>query len=261
MAFFGLRCGTPWPTVNAEKERPFSPRCGVLESQALSTREKEGNPQPLSDPNRRRRRSPPTAKPWQVMDERRDVRGRCGWDVANGGGRGVGTAEGPGKFGLLHSVKKFMVKNEIKNLPRGATVIDYAYMIHTDIGNKMVAAKVNGNLVSPTHVLANAEVVEIITYNSSSSVSSHCFDNHGIRGSPTSTVIGPSKHRHSTLGDPNFVENYFKPWEESLRDAHEFGKLGKKVWNAFNETCRAKMVQQTALYFLLPGNVYGHRQV
>ncbi|XP_052485603.1 uncharacterized protein LOC105779635 [Gossypium raimondii] len=90
---------------------------------------------------------------------------------------------------------------------------------------------------------------------------SHCFDNHGIRGSPTSTVIGPSKHRHSTLGDPNFVENYFKPWEESLRDAHEFGKLGKKVWNAFNETCRAKMVQQTALYFLLPCNVYSHRQV
>ncbi|KAG4126509.1 hypothetical protein ERO13_D10G160266v2 [Gossypium hirsutum] len=40
--------------------------------------------------------------------------------------------------------------------------------------------------------------------------SSHCFDNHGIKGSPTSTVIGTSKHQHSTLGDPNFVENYFK---------------------------------------------------
>ncbi|TYH83558.1 hypothetical protein ES332_D02G140100v1 [Gossypium tomentosum] len=113
----------------------------------------------------------------------------------------------------------------------------------------------------------------------------HCFDNHGIRGSPTSTVIGPSKHRHSTLRDPNFVENYFKdrskwfgelPWEESLRDEHEFGKLvlfqnldpayssaevEDIVWNAFNETCRAKMVQQTALYFLLPCNVYSHRQV
>ncbi|GMH20451.1 hypothetical protein Nepgr_022292 [Nepenthes gracilis] len=58
----------------------------------------------------------------------------------------------------------FTPRGEIKNLPKGATVVDYAYIIHTEIGNKMVAAKVNGNVVSPAHVLANAEVVEIITY-------------------------------------------------------------------------------------------------
>ncbi|XP_016711896.2 putative GTP diphosphokinase RSH1, chloroplastic isoform X2 [Gossypium hirsutum] len=70
----------------------------------------------------------------------------------------------------------FTPRGEIKNLPRGATVIDYAYMIHTDIGNKMVAAKVNGNLVSPMHILANAEVVEIITYDALSSKSA--FQRH-----------------------------------------------------------------------------------
>ncbi|XP_044503075.1 putative GTP diphosphokinase RSH1, chloroplastic isoform X2 [Mangifera indica] len=70
----------------------------------------------------------------------------------------------------------FTPRGEIKNLPKGATVIDYAYMIHTEIGNKMVAAKVNGNLVSPTHVLANAEVVEIITYKALSSKSA--FQRH-----------------------------------------------------------------------------------
>lgn len=70
----------------------------------------------------------------------------------------------------------FTPRGEIKNLPKGATVVDYAYMIHTEIGNKMVAAKVNGNLVSPTHVLANAEVVEIITYNALSSKSA--FQRH-----------------------------------------------------------------------------------
>ncbi|XP_070044027.1 putative GTP diphosphokinase RSH1, chloroplastic isoform X3 [Nicotiana tomentosiformis] len=70
----------------------------------------------------------------------------------------------------------FTPGGEIKHLPKGATVIDYAYMIHTEIGNKMVAAKVNGNLVSPLHVLANAEVVEIITYNGLSSKSA--FERH-----------------------------------------------------------------------------------
>ncbi|XP_075509666.1 putative GTP diphosphokinase RSH1, chloroplastic [Primulina tabacum] len=70
----------------------------------------------------------------------------------------------------------FTPRGEIKNLPMGATVTDYAYMIHTEIGNKMVAAKVNGNLVSPAHVLANAEVVEIITYNGLSSKSA--FQRH-----------------------------------------------------------------------------------
>ncbi|KAL8502793.1 hypothetical protein ACS0TY_021783 [Phlomoides rotata] len=49
-------------------------------------------------------------------------------------------------------------------------------MIHIEIGNKMVAAKVNGNLVSPTHSLANAEVVEIITYNGLSNKSA--FQRH-----------------------------------------------------------------------------------
>lgn len=65
----------------------------------------------------------------------------------------------------------FTPKGEIKNLPKGATVIDYAYQIHAELGNKMVAAKVNGNLVSPSHTLANAEVVEVITYDGLSSKS------------------------------------------------------------------------------------------
>ncbi|GAA0172191.1 kinase [Lithospermum erythrorhizon] len=70
----------------------------------------------------------------------------------------------------------FTPRGEIKNLPKGATVVDYAYMIHTEIGNNMVAAKVNGNLVSPLHVLANAEVVEVVTYQGLSSQSA--FQRH-----------------------------------------------------------------------------------
>ncbi|KAG8389517.1 hypothetical protein BUALT_Bualt02G0237600 [Buddleja alternifolia] len=79
----------------------------------------------------------------------------------------------------------FTPRGEIKNLPKGATVIDYAYMIHTEIGNKMVAAKVNGNLVSPMHALANAEVVEIITYNGLSSKSAFQRHNQWLRHAKT----------------------------------------------------------------------------
>ena len=47
---------------------------------------------------------------------------------------------------------------------QGATVVDFAYHVHTDVGNQMVAAKVNGKVVSPSYVLSNAEVVQIIRY-------------------------------------------------------------------------------------------------
>jgi len=68
---------------------------------------------------------------------------------------------------LLVSGKRVFVftpKGEVMSLPRGATTVDYAYHIHTDVGNRMVAAKVNGVIVQPAHVLRNAEVVDIVTY-------------------------------------------------------------------------------------------------
>jgi (p)ppGpp synthase/HD superfamily hydrolase len=58
----------------------------------------------------------------------------------------------------------FTPKGELMSLPRGSTTVDYAYHIHTDVGNRMVAAKVNGVVVPPAHVLRNAEVVDIVTY-------------------------------------------------------------------------------------------------
>lgn len=48
----------------------------------------------------------------------------------------------------MESLQFSLEHEQIKNLPSGATVIDYAYMIHTDIGNKMVAAKVLFSVLS-----------------------------------------------------------------------------------------------------------------
>ncbi|KAL4615318.1 hypothetical protein ACB092_07G115200 [Castanea dentata] len=47
-------------------------------------------------------------------------------------------------------------------------------------------------------------------YQPSALVSSNCINNQNMKGSPSSTVSEPSNQSHSTLGDPNFVENYFK---------------------------------------------------
>jgi RelA/SpoT family (p)ppGpp synthetase len=57
----------------------------------------------------------------------------------------------------------FTPKGEIMRLPRGATVIDYAYAVHTDIGNRCVAAKIDRRLTPLRTVLRNGQTVQIIT--------------------------------------------------------------------------------------------------
>ena len=54
-------------------------------------------------------------------------------------------------------------KGEIIELPKGSTPIDFAYRIHTDIGNSMIGAIVNNENVSPGYELQNKDRVRIIT--------------------------------------------------------------------------------------------------
>ena len=57
----------------------------------------------------------------------------------------------------------FTPKGDILPLPKGATIVDFAYAVHTDIGNRCVAAKIDRNLVPLRTTLQNSQTVEIIT--------------------------------------------------------------------------------------------------
>jgi len=59
----------------------------------------------------------------------------------------------------------FSPKGEVMNLPKGSTPLDFAYRIHSQIGNKCVGAKINGRIVSLDYKLRNADKVEVLTSN------------------------------------------------------------------------------------------------
>lgn len=66
--------------------------------------------------------------------------------------------------GLLASeIYVFTPKGDSKSLPKGSTALDFAYYIHSKIGNRAIAAKVNHRLVPLSHELKNGDQIEIIT--------------------------------------------------------------------------------------------------
>lgn len=91
----------------------------------------------------------------------------------------------------------FTPKGEQKSIQKGATVLDFAYQIHTEIGNKAIAAKVNMKLVPLSYILRTGDQVEIITAEDEK---------------PKKEWLGFLKTRHAK----NLVIDYFRPEKKAM---------------------------------------------
>ncbi len=89
----------------------------------------------------------------------------------------------------------FTPKGDIKKLPKGATALDFAYSVHSDIGNHCVGAKVDHELVPLHHVVNNGNHVEVLT--ARSAWPSPMWLNYVVTGKARAEIRGYLKHQRT----------------------------------------------------------------
>ena len=115
----------------------------------------------------------------------------------------------------------FTPTGEVKNLPAGSTPIDFAYSIHSAVGNKMVGARVNGKLVTIDYQIKNGDRIEIITSGNSK---------------------GPSRDWLSVVKSTQ-AKNKINQWFKSQGKEENVSK-GKELLNAY---CKNKGINMASL--------------
>jgi GTP diphosphokinase / guanosine-3',5'-bis(diphosphate) 3'-diphosphatase len=123
---------------------------------------------------------------------------------------------------FAEDVYVFTPRGDVKNFPRGATPIDFAFSVHTDIGFRCVGAKVNGKLVPLKYELKTGDIVEVITspHHTPSKDWVKIVRTSRARNKIRSWIKTEERNRSITLGR-EICEKEFR------RYSHNFGKMQK----------------------------------
>jgi GTP pyrophosphokinase len=122
----------------------------------------------------------------------------------------------------------FTPKGAVKSLPRGATPVDFAYTIHSEVGEHTVGAKVNGKLVPLRYKLKNGDTVEILTsQHSHPSKDWLTFVKTSRAQARIRQYIRQAEHRRSIEIGRELAEREFRRFGVTLNKVHKDGTLDK----------------------------------
>ena len=128
----------------------------------------------------------------------------------------------------------FTPKGDVIALPQGSTVIDFAYAIHSGVGNSMVGAKINGMIVPIDRVPENGEIIEILTSSASKGPSRDWLGI--VKTSEARTKIRnwfkKEKRADNIIAGKAMVDTEFKRWSRPYTDAQRneiVGVVGQRL--------------------------------
>ena len=165
----------------------------------------------------------------------------------------------------------FTPSGDVKALPSGSTPIDFAYAIHSAVGNKMVGARVNGKLVNIDYVIENGDRIEIITSQNSKGPSreakskinqwfkTELKEDNIVRGKDMIERYCKAKGIHfPDLNKPEFMEKVmkryaFKDWDSVLASIGHGGLKEGQVINKMLEARNKKLKREVTDANILDG--------